>query len=131
MSDEKHNDPIAKALDIVPMTPVVKEVVVSNCDDEYNTAKENLQRVIETGAAALDEMADIASVSQDGRNYRVLSELMATLVSASKEMVNIRDVKSSIELKESSKGKPQTINQNVILSTKEMLEKLIRSEGEE
>ena len=95
-----NNDPISNALGMKPMPEQPKLVlgtVTIDDNTDYEYARQNIYGVIETGANALDQLAQIAAQSQHPRAFEVLANLVKTLVDANKDLLNIRKTKLEIE----------------------------------
>ena len=121
---------IAESLELVPLVPTKKDLVAVKKETEYATAKENMEGIIELGTSALSELAGLASMSQDPRAYRVLTELLTAMVTANKELVAIKQMKVDTDAKEAANnpapvGGPQTVHNNMFVgSTAELAEVL-------
>ena len=125
------NDSIATALDLTPLEPTKKELVVVKTDDDYETAKGNMHNVLDVGTKAMTDLADMAQQSQDPRVYRVLTELISAMTTANKELMEIKAKQVDIRHKEekASNG-PQTVNQNLFVgSTADLLSILNKQNG--
>lgn len=124
------NDSIATALDLTPLEPTKKELVVVKTDDDYETAKGNMHNVLDVGTRAMTDLADMAQQSQDPRVYRVLTELISAMTSANKELMEIKAKQVDIKHKEEqSNDSPKTVNQNLFVgSTADLLSLLQRKE---
>ena len=95
-----NNDPISKALGMTPMPEQPKLVlgtVTIDDNTDYEYARQNIYGVIETGANALDQLAQIAAQTQHPRAFEVLANLVKTMVDANKDLLNIRKTKLEIE----------------------------------
>ena len=95
-----NNDPISKALGMTPMPEQPKLVlgtVTIDDNTDYEYARQNIYGVIETGANALDQLAQIAAQTQHPRAFEVLANLVKTMVEANKDLLNIRKTKLEIE----------------------------------
>lgn len=119
MSDS-NTDVIAQALNLTPLIPDKKEIKAIIKNDEYETAKDNMNNVIHVGTEALSELATMAQLSQDPRVYRVMTELLSAMVTANKELVEIKRINSDIEYKQSKKDEPAVVNQNLYVSTADL-----------
>lgn len=119
------NDNIANSLDIVPLIPSKKDLAAVKKSDDYETARGNMDNVIEVGTEAMTELAEMAKLSQDPRIYRVLTELLSAMTTANKELMEIKAKEVDIKIKEQSAEKEPaaTVNQNLYVgSTAELLE---------
>jgi hypothetical protein len=125
------NDSIATALDLTPLEPTKKELVVVKTDDDYETAKGNMHNVLDVGTKAMTDLADMALTSQDPRVYRVLTELISAMTTANKELMEIKAKQVDIRYKEEkSKDSPKTVNQNLFVgSTADLLSILNKKNG--
>jgi hypothetical protein len=129
------SDDIADALDLVPMQPeqatltpinqVIKVEMVKG-NTEFDTAKGGIENVIKIGTEAMNDLIDLAKLSQDPRSYRVLTELLGAMTSANKELAEIKAREVEVRLKEDKGDKPDTVNNNLLVTTPELLEMLKR-----
>lgn len=95
---DSNNDTIAAALDLAPLThPALAEKPKAEENNDYEYARQNIYRVIETGANALDELAQVAAQSQHPRAYEVLTQLVKTMVDANKDLMHLKKTKVEIE----------------------------------
>ncbi len=119
------DDNIAKALDLTPLIPQKKEIkAVVSCDD-YETARGNMQNVLDVGTNAMSELASMAQLSQDPRVYRVLTELISAMTTANKELMEIKMKQVDIEQLQQKQDSPQTVNQNLFVGSTADLFKLL------
>jgi hypothetical protein len=95
---DSNNDTIAAALDLAPLThPALAEAPKVEENNDYEYARQNIYRVIETGANALDELAQVAAQSQHPRAYEVLTNLVKTMVEANKDLMHLKKTKVEIQ----------------------------------
>lgn len=124
------DDVIADALDLVPLQTDNKKLEVVRNDDEYKAAKENMDTIISVGTTALSELSSMANASQDPRVYRVLTELIAAMVTANKEMIEMKKTNSEIR---DGEEKPNTVQNNLFVGSTadlaQMLEQLKKKES--
>lgn len=117
------DDNISKSLGLVPIstTQVTEErpaALSTDDSSDLDVTRSNLHDVIELGMNALQEMADIASQAQHPKAYDSLSSLINAVTNANKELR--AQVLDKAKLTQ-SQG-PQTINNNLVLTTKELQE---------
>jgi hypothetical protein len=74
----------------------------------------------------MNDLIDLAKLSQDPRSYRVLTELLGAMTSANKELAEIKAREVEVRLKEDKGDKPDTVNNNLLVTTPELLEMLKR-----
>ena len=100
---------------------------------DLETARENIQSVMETGEEAMREMLEIAKQSEHPRAFEVVSTLMKTVLDANKDFADISTKKRFI--KEEIAGPKEAAqtnvtNNNLIVSTADLL-KMIKGENED
>lgn len=98
MSDEK----ISEALNI-DFDPSVKEITVDKrelqrvrkerrenlLNSDFDTARRNINNMIETGMEALDGIAKVASAGDSPRAYEVVSLVLKTLSDMNKDLIEL------------------------------------------
>lgn len=117
--------------ELEPVYPTPKELVPLIGNTEYETAKHNMEGIIEIGAQSLNELSKIAMASQDPRIYRVFTELFSAMVTANKDLVTIKQIKVDTDNKEIVKKNDTTIHNNLFVgSTAELAEILDKKNKE-
>lgn len=115
---------ISDALDIAHFDETA-ELIVNEKSDDYEFARNNMRSILEKGSVALDKMLDVADLSQHPRAYEVVSTLIKSLSDTNKDLLELAEKKNRIE-KAKSQTDNQTINNNLYISTSELL-KLINN----
>jgi hypothetical protein len=114
--------------EVLPAVTTVGELVeVSDkkeVDEDFEFARENIKEMIESGKDVFKEMMQVAKQSQHPRAYEVLGNLMKIAIESNKDLLNLR--KQRKELLEKENDGPDVVNNNLVLSTAELL-KLIRN----
>jgi len=125
------NDPISKALNMVPMQgvlPVESKPIDNNDDFEY--ARGNMLSILERGNGALDSLLDVADQSQHPRAYEVVATLIKTLADANKDLLELQ--KKNKELKKvEDNNTPKTINNNLFVGSTTELQRLLKKHDQE
>lgn len=114
---------IAESLDIAEFEESIEPIPTS--DDDFDFARKNLRSILEKGSIALDKMLEVADLSQHPRSYEVVSTLIKSLSDSSKDLLELSEKKNRIEKGKSTESN-QTINNNLYISTSELL-KLIKN----
>lgn len=120
--------------EIVQVVEQASEVIDIDSSDEkeinedFQLARGNLKEIIEEGKEILEEMKQVAKQSQHPRAYEVLGNLMKIAVDTNKDLLTLRKQKK--ELVKKSDGSPTTVNNNLVLSTADLL-KLIKNNTNE
>jgi len=118
-------DEIAKALDLTPLVPDKKEIRSIKGVNLYETAKGNMEQILDVGQQAVGELYELAKLSQDPRVYRVFTELISAMTTANKELMEIKKVDTEVKEIERVKDQPQTINQNLFVGSTAELSKFL------
>lgn len=126
MNDDKIKDHIADALELVPLEKTTDLTSVpSNEDQEYEYIKNNIEDIISTGSQALNNLAQIASSSQQPRAYEALTELIKAMVQANRDLIEVKKINSDIQRKEDNLS-PKTVNQNLFVGSTQDLIKMLQ-----
>ena len=120
-------DEIAKALDLTPLVPDKKEIRSIKGSNEYETAKGNMEQILDVGQQAVGELYELAKLSQDPRVYRVFTELISAMTTANRELMEIKKVDTEVKEIERVKDQPQTINQNLFVGSTAELSKFLET----
>lgn len=119
------HDPLDDALGLPPMVREEAQIVVpekQTDDTDYEFARENMYRLTGKIDQSIDELSNIAYVSQHPRAYEVLANLYKTAVDANKELLGLKKTKASIDGDlQKGDGGPKTINNNLIMSSEDVL----------
>lgn len=131
MNDDKIKDPIADALELVPLENTSNLTSLSaNDDQEYEYIKNNIEDIISTGSQALNNLAQIASVSQQPRAYEALTELIKAMVQANRDLIEVKKINSDIQRKDNNSS-PKTVNQNLFVGSTQELIKMLKDVKDE
>jgi len=132
MSDQANNDPISSALGMNPLVKdgIVHDMLVQAHDDsatkDFDYARSNIYRVIETGMEAMQNLGQIADQSQHPRAYEVVATVMKTILDANKDLMDIQ--KSIRQLNDADRpvgSQAKTINNNMFVGSTAELQKMI------
>ena len=123
---EQNNDPISKALDIQPMegevVPVEKKEVNPEMENDFKYARENLYNIIERGTDALNGIVDLAQQSQHPRSFEVVADLVRTLSTANKDLLDLQKKMKDLQPEE---AKNQKVTNNLFVGTTKDLTDLL------
>jgi len=110
------------------VTPRVElPITVTQEDDDYQTARNTIKRILLKGESTLDEILNIARNSEHPRTYEVAGQLIKTMSEVSKDLMVIQKQMKEIEIKSKSKQINRQTN-NVFVGSTEELIKLLRKE---
>lgn len=101
MDSNDDDDPINNALNLGPMPDYSKTVSTivaaaknDSAKEDFTFARSNIHEVIENGNDAIAKLAVIADQSQNPRAFEVLAKLMDSVVTASKQLLELqRDIR--------------------------------------
>lgn len=116
---------------VVEQLPAVIDVDATDdkeVDEDFQLARANIQELLEQGKDILQELVQVAKQSQHPRAYEVLGNLMKIAVDTNKDLLALR--KQKRELVKKDDGSPKTVNNNLVLSTADLL-KLIKNQPNE
>ena len=126
------DDTIASALNLEPLeaeivpyqekTPVVHNDKADNIENDYKYARENLYNVIERGTDALNGIVDLAQQSQHPRSFEVVADLIRTLSTANKDLLDLQ--KKVKDLQPQEQGPSKVTNNLFVGSTKDITDLL-------
>ena len=93
MEKISNKDPISQALDVKPMEGEIvpskqEKTVDENLENDFKYARENLYNIIERGTDALNGIVDLAQQSQHPRSFEVVADLVRTLSTANKDLLD-------------------------------------------
>jgi len=110
---------ISEALDIAE-PDIQGEFIAGEAQTDFDFARQNIRNILEKGNVALDRMLEVADLSQHPRSYEVVSTLIKSLSDTNKDLLELAEKKNRIE-KVKSQTENQTINNNLYISTTELL----------
>jgi hypothetical protein len=97
MDNNDDDDPINNALNLGPLPPrshAVSTIIAAAKNDsakeDFTFARANIHEVIENGNDAIAKLAVIADQSQNPRAFEVLAKLMDSVVTASKQLLDLQ-----------------------------------------
>jgi len=115
-------------IEMAPSNKVAPYVPQTTAEEDFDYARDNIKGAIDNGTEALEQLIDIADQSQHPRAYEVISTLINTIVSANKDLLDLSKKKKEIAASDKKEG-PQTINNNLILTTAD-LQKMLAANKE-
>lgn len=96
--------------------PAIIDEEDKSIDADFEVVQKNLHEIIDTGKKALDDIADIATQSQDAEAYTTVASMINSLVSANRELLDSHRRKQTIkksEIANTSTGNTNIVNFNV------------------
>ena len=128
------DDTISNALDLEPLEPKSSDIIPAdqsvvhydekqeNIENDYKYARENLYNVIERGTDALNGIVDLAQQSQHPRSFEVVADLIRTLSTANKDLLDLQKKVRDLQPKE--EGPYKVTNNLFVGSTKDITDLL-------
>ena len=122
----KHKDTIADALDLEPIQGEIVKADEANVNPEmendFKYARENLYNIIERGTDALNGIVDLAQQSQHPRSFEVVADLVRTLSTANKDLLDLQKKMKDLQPEEK---KNQKVTNNLFVGTTKDLTDLL------
>ena len=121
----RFEDSISETLNIPSMAtkPIIPEKKIEdNGDFEY--ARENLKKVIDSGHDALDNMLEIAKQSEHPRAFEVVNQIMKTMADAQKDLLELKQRQQKINGED--KQPPQIFTNALFVGSTAELQKIVK-----
>ena len=129
----RFEDAIEEALDL-PTTSIpsmaTKPIIKENSQEgnlksqDYEYARENLYKVIESGHDALDNMLAIARSSEHPRAFEVVNQIMKTMADAQKDLLELK--KKQQQITGENNQQPQNVTNALFVGSTAELQKMIK-----
>ncbi len=100
-----------------PAQELLPAVIVeedTSIDRDFEVVQKNLHDIIDTGKKALDDIADIATQSQDAEAYTTVASMINSLVSANRELLDSHRRKQAVKKAEAANNTNNTGNTNIL-----------------
>ena len=121
----RFEDSISETLNIPSMAtkPIIPEKKIEdNGDFEY--ARENLKKVIDSGHDALDNMLEIAKQSEHPRAFEVVNQIMKTMADAQKDLLEL--IQRQQKINGEDKQPPQNVTNALFVGSTAELQKIVK-----
>ena len=92
--------------------------------EDLDYAKKNIMDIIEKGKDSLDELIAIAKQTESARAFEVASNIMKTMLDANKQLIDTSKEKKYEKTEQPAQHTTNVTNNNLVLSTSELLEML-------
>lgn len=118
---------IVEAQEVLPPISTVNSVGDSLRDEDFETARTNINRLIQRGEEAVDGILRLASEAEQPRAYEVASNLIKTMVEANKDLLEIHKQKKELDKEDYAGPRTQVQNNTLFVgSTKELQQHLLK-----
>ena len=97
----------------------VEETDETEVEEDFQLARQNIIDTINDSKEAIAEMINVAKLSQHPRSYEVLANMLKLQIDSNKDLLDLRKTKK--ELTNESNTAPTTINNNLVMSTADVL----------
>ena len=128
--NDGNNDSIGKALNLEPISTQVQTIIQKANDDsaktDFESARANIYEIIESGATAMQSLAQIADSSQHPRAFEVLAKLMDTMLQANKDLLDLQKTIRDIDAKDGvTNPEAKSVTNNLFVGSTAELQKVI------
>lgn len=113
-------DPLDDALGLPPVPREERDVVIPDSvsqDGDYEFARRNIYRLIAKGEDVLDELSDIARVSEHPRAYEVYANMYRSLVETNKDLMGLKKTHQDLQPREG----PTSVHNTLVMTSEEVL----------
>ena len=136
----KADDNLSKIFDVEPLKPgevasTGQEIipssnrVVENIDFDYDSARNNLHKLLNQGQDALYHALEIAKQSEHPRAFEVVGNLMKQLADTNEQLLALSERKQKLDTPkqgETASGKQVTNNNAIFVGSTSELSKMIK-----
>lgn len=109
--------------------PLVKEEKSdTTIDTDYSFARENIKSLITAGNTAIQNLGEIAKISEHPRAFEVFSGMLKNLADLNKDLLDIQAKNNQLTGTKSSESAALNVNQAVFVGSTKDLIQLIKKE---
>ena len=108
-------------------TEIIESEKEDRAENDYEYARNNLKKIIETGSMALQELSSIASTSESPRAFEVVAQMVKNLSDTNKDLLELQKKLKTLKAEEEKKSPNNVTNALFVGSTTE-LQKLIKGD---
>lgn len=122
-------DPMKLEGEIIPAEVTIEAKSITDnekIDSDYNTSRDNLHSLLETGKQALETALTVAKQSEHPRAFEVVGNLMKQLADINQQLLDVHQQKKKLEEPSKTSTKNTTNNSIFVGSTAE-LSKMIKN----
>lgn len=129
MNKTRFEKSIEDALNLPEVIPsmATKPSIPKNPDEvnnDYEFARDNLKKVIESGHDALNNMLEIAKQSEHPRAFEVVNQLMKTMADTQKDLLELKQREQKINGTENKS--PSNVTNALFVGSTNELQKMIK-----
>lgn len=126
--NDNMNDIFNLPVEVEKKTKAISTIADRKADDDYEYARNNLKDMIDHSKLALDELYNIASVTEAPRAFEVYSTLIKSTVEANKELLDLHHKKKGLQDEENAKT--QVTNNSLFVGSTTELMKIINNKND-
>lgn len=97
---EEVSEPKKHKREVKKVPPTVLDDTTQDQAEDYSLGRDTLRNLIDTGVSSLEDMKDLAKMSESPRAYEVMSTMMKTIAEMTKDLYDLQ--KKTKELKDIS-----------------------------
>jgi len=125
-------DPISKALQVSPMIidpvkDIMSNALNNSARSDFETARQNLHEIINTGLESLDKLSQIADASQHPRAFEVVAKLIESIATANKDLLELQASIRNLDAIDAPTSTSGSVTNNLFVGSTAELQKVINS----
>lgn len=126
--NEISNQDNSKTKDLVkPTKNEITQYESKDLNDDYEYTRNNLKELIDNGMNLFQDAVSVARDSESPRAFEVAGNIMKSLVESNKDLLELQKTMKSLLINDKTDNATDITNNNLILSTKDLLD-IIKSE---
>ena len=108
-------------------TEIIEPEEEDRAENDYEYARKNLKKIIETGSMALQELSSIASTSESPRAFEVVAQMVKNLSDTNKDLLELQKKLKTLKAEE-EKNSPNNVTNALFVGSTSELQKLIKGD---
>ena len=108
-------------------TEIIESEKEDRAENDYEYARNNLKKIIETGSMALQELSSIASTSESPRAFEVVAQMVKNLSDTNKDLLELQKKLKTLKAEE-EKNSPNNVTNALFVGSTSELQKLIKGD---
>jgi hypothetical protein len=133
--DDANTNPIDRALNLSPyekhsniIESVISHALNDSAKEDFTYARSNIRVLVENGSQAIQDLAVIASQSQNPRAYEVLAKLIDSTAAANRHLLDLQEqIRKLDSIDEPTNNNSKVVNNNLFVGTTAELSSILKN----